>query len=105
MTQETRHFAEALGELKQRLLMMGRLAEQRVSAAIEALVARDFQLIGRVIDGDSALNTLQIEIDDRAFKLLALHQPMARLSLTWEAGAVLRPAYPTAAEVAQRAFE
>src|SRR6185503_11222117 len=45
--------------------------------AIEALVARDSQLIGDVIDGDSALNTLQIEIDDRAFKLLALHQPMA----------------------------
>jgi phosphate transport system protein len=77
MTQETRHFAEALGELKQRLLVMGRLAEQRVSTAIEALVARDSQLIGDVIDGDSALNTLQIEIDDRAFKLLALHQPMA----------------------------
>ena len=30
-----------------------------------------------VLHGDEALNTLHVEIDDRCFKLLALHQPMA----------------------------
>ena len=33
--------------------------------------------IEQVINGDEAINRLQIEIDDRCFKLLALHQPMA----------------------------
>ena len=31
----------------------------------------------RVLTGDAASNQLHIEIDDRCFKLLALHQPMA----------------------------
>jgi phosphate transport system protein len=74
---DARHFAEELEELKERLLVMGRLAEERVSAAASALVARDSKLIRDVIDGDSAVNMLHIQIDDRCFKLLALRQPMA----------------------------
>jgi phosphate transport system protein len=33
--------------------------------------------IARVIDGDRPINQLHIEIDNRCFTLLALHQPMA----------------------------
>ena len=77
MSQDTRHFAEEIEELKQRLLTMGGLAEDRLRLAIQALVERDRNLIATVIQGDEAINTLQLEIDDRCFKLLALHQPMA----------------------------
>jgi phosphate transport system protein len=56
---------------------MGGLAEQRVSIAVRALVERDPALVERVIEGDRPLNTLHIEIDTRAFRMLALHQPMA----------------------------
>src|ERR1700681_2460201 len=77
MTQDTRHFAEELDELKQRLLVMGGLAEERLRAAVQALVERDLDLMTEVIRGDEAVNSLHLEIDDRCFKLLALHQPMA----------------------------
>jgi phosphate transport system protein len=77
MTQDTRHFAEELDELKQRLLVMGGLAEERLRAAVHALVERDRDLMTEVISGDEAVNSLHLEIDDRCFKLLALHQPMA----------------------------
>jgi phosphate transport system protein len=77
MSQDTRHFAEELDELKRRLLHMGGLAEERVSASLKALVARDRDLIAEVIQGDEAINRLHLEIDDRCFKLFALHQPMA----------------------------
>jgi phosphate transport system protein len=77
MTQDTRHFAEELDELKQRLLVMGGLAEERLRAAVNALVERDRDLMTEVIKGDEAVNSLHLEIDDRCFKLLALHQPMA----------------------------
>jgi phosphate transport system protein len=77
MTQDTRHFAEELDELKQRLLAMGGLAEERLRAAVHALVERDRDLMTEVIRGDEAVNSLHLEIDDRCFKLLALHQPMA----------------------------
>src|ERR1700675_645722 len=77
MAQDTRHFAEELAELKQRLLIMGGLAEERVQTAMRALIARDHQVIAQVIHGDEAVNSLHVEIDDRCFKLLALYQPMA----------------------------
>ena len=77
MSQDTRHFAEEIEELKQRLLTMGGLAEDRLRLAIQALVERDRNLIATVIRGDEAINALHLEIDDRCFKLLALHQPMA----------------------------
>ena len=79
MNHDTRHFAEELEELKQRLPRHGRpRPEERVrSAAIRALVERDPRLMADVVNGDDAVNDLQLEIDDRCFKLLALHQPMA----------------------------
>ena len=72
-----RHFQEELEHVKARLLEMGGLAEEHVREAMRALVGRDRRLVERVLSGDAAINRLHIEIDDRCFKLLALHQPMA----------------------------
>jgi phosphate transport system protein len=77
MTQDTRHFAEELAELNQRLLVMGDLAQQRLRAATEALLERDRVLMASVVQGDEPINRLHLEIDARCFKLLALYQPMA----------------------------
>jgi phosphate transport system protein len=76
-THVTPHFVEGLDELKQRLLTMGLLVEDRIRLAIRALVDRDASLTKRVIEGDGEINRFQVDIDDRALKLLALHQPMA----------------------------
>jgi phosphate transport system protein len=72
-----RHFQEELGGLQERLLAMGGLAEERVREAVRALTTRDAAAVERVLAGDEPINDLHIEIDDRCFKLLALHQPMA----------------------------
>jgi len=56
---------------------MGGLAEERLRMAMRALVDRDHELLVEVIGGDSRVDELQIEIDDRCFTLLALHQPVA----------------------------
>jgi phosphate transport system protein len=72
-----RHFQDELDHVKARLLEMGGLAEERVRLAVRSLVDRDRTLVERVLGGDAAINQLHIEIDDRCFKLLALHQPMA----------------------------
>jgi phosphate transport system protein len=79
MTSErhVRHFEEELETLKARLLEMGGHAEDRLQTAVRGLVARDPDGLERVVAGDAAINQLHIEIDDRCFKLLALHQPMA----------------------------
>ena len=72
-----RHFQEELEVLKARLLEMGGLAETRVSAVVEALVRRDVAKVASVLNGDAPINRLHIEIDNRCFTMLALHQPMA----------------------------
>jgi phosphate transport system protein len=77
MERHARHFQDELDELKGRLLEMGGLAEERLRLATRCLVERDGQIVEKVLAGDAAINQLHVEIDDRAFKLLALHQPMA----------------------------
>src|SRR6188474_283716 len=77
VSQDTRHFAEELEQVKQRLLVMAGFAQERVNASMRALVERDRELIADVITGDQTINQFHLEIDDRCFKLLALYQPMA----------------------------
>jgi phosphate transport system protein len=77
MERVVRHFQEELEALQSRLLEMGGLAEERVSAAVQSLVSRNIAAIERVLYGDEPINALHVEIDNRCFKLLALHQPMA----------------------------
>jgi phosphate transport system protein len=72
-----RHFEDELERLQERLLAMGGLAEERVRIAISGLVERDLELVRTVCAGDEPVNQLHVEIDERAFTLLALHQPMA----------------------------
>jgi phosphate transport system protein len=71
------HFREELEALQGRLLEMGGLAEERVRAALHGLVQRDPAAINKVLSGDEPVNQLHIEVDNRCFRLLALHQPMA----------------------------
>jgi phosphate transport system protein len=71
------HFREELEALQGRLLEMGGLAEERVRAALHGLVQRDPAVINKVLSGDEPINQLHVEIDNRCFRLLALHQPMA----------------------------
>jgi len=71
------HFQEELGRLKERLLAMGGLAEERLRGAIRAIMERDPDLATEVVESDEPVNQLHIEIDSRCFKLIALHQPVA----------------------------
>src|SRR3954451_5193361 len=76
MERVVRHLQEELDVLKARLLEMGGLAEQRVRRAVQGLAEREYALIESVLAGDEPINALQLEVDDRCLKLLALHQPM-----------------------------
>jgi phosphate transport system protein len=74
---ERHHFEGDLQVLKKRLLEMGALVEQRVHQAISALMERQPKPAEEVAGGDQEVNDLQIEIDERCLKLLALQGPMA----------------------------
>lgn len=70
-------FHQELDDLRARLLRMGGLAEQAVDRACQAYVERDLKRCHLVLEGESQINTVEREIDEMAFDLLAMQQPMA----------------------------
>lgn len=73
-----RHFHEELAHLKQRLMAASSEAEEAVGNAVDALLTRDRAKAQDVIRGDRTINTLESSIEEQAFQLIALHQPMAK---------------------------
>jgi phosphate transport system protein len=70
-------FQQGLDDLRQRLLRMGGLAEQAVDRARQAYVERDLTRCQMLLESESLINTAEREIDEAAFDLLAMQQPMA----------------------------
>ncbi len=71
-----RHFDEELGALRTRLLLMGGEAEAIIHKAVDALQTRDSALAESIFDDDRNIDNLEIEIDDRVIRMLALRQPV-----------------------------
>src|ERR1700736_6392954 len=70
-------FVQGLDELRARLLRMGGLAEQAVDRACQAYLDRDLSRCQMVLEGEAQINLAEREIDEMAFDLLAMQQPMA----------------------------
>jgi phosphate transport system protein len=70
-------FLKDLADLRQQLTEEGSLVGSRIALAMRGLAERDVDLLDEVAVGDGEVNARQMAIDDRAFKLLALRQPVA----------------------------
>ena len=71
------HFQKELQELKEDLLKMAALVEEAISTAVQSLVKRDSDLAKKTFAGEDRINEMEITIDDKCLKLLALRHPMA----------------------------
>jgi phosphate transport system protein len=74
---ERHHFEAELQALRNQLLTMGGLVEERVHRAVNALVHREEEEAQRIIATDKEINDLQIDIDERCLRLLATQAPLA----------------------------
>ena len=105
----TRHFDRELGNLKQDLLRMAALAETAVGKSVESITNRDSDRAREVIIDDITLNRMELAIEEQAFKLLALRQPVATdLRLTVAAMRIateLERIGDQAVNIAERALE
>src|SRR5215469_15523285 len=78
MTEHTvRAFTEQLESLSASLAQMGGLAEAQLADAVEAIGRRDTALAEKAVGGDTRIDEIQQDIEDRAMKLLAARQPVA----------------------------
>jgi phosphate transport system protein len=73
----TRAFDADLQELARKIADMGRLDDQQIASATEALMKRDLALARRVIAADDRVDALQREIEEKAVTTIARRQPMA----------------------------
>jgi phosphate transport system protein len=72
-----RYFDQELNSLKQKLLVMATTAEEAVQKSLTSVTTRNSDLARDVITDDARLNNAELEIEEQAFRLLALRQPVA----------------------------
>ncbi len=72
-----RKFERELESLKTTIIKMGSVVEDSLNRAIESVLREDKPLARSVIETDSRINALEIEVDNAVVDLLALQQPVA----------------------------
>ena len=73
----SKQFDADLEDIRSRVLQMGGVVEAQITAAIEGFSTGNEALIGRVIDTEPRVNTLEKEIDDACVHVVARRQPAA----------------------------
>jgi phosphate transport system protein len=73
-----RQFTIELEELNQKLLQMGGMVESAIHRSVRALLEQDRELAEEVIRDEPKINRMEMEIDGKVTRLLALRQPVAR---------------------------
>jgi len=72
-----RHFEVELEALQEQILLMGGRVESIIQKSISALERRDPALARQVFADDAVIDRMEIDIDERCLRLLALQQPLA----------------------------
>jgi len=70
-------FHQRLHDLKDRLLAQAALAQQALDCVLDAYAGSDLGLCQHVMDNEHAINSSERLIDQAAYDLLAMEQPMA----------------------------
>lgn len=71
------HFQRAIESLKKRLAVLSSLAEEHLRAAVRAVAQRDAEAARRVIEKDTEIDEMEVEIEEECLKILALYHPLA----------------------------
>ena len=70
-------YEDELNQLAAEVARMGGLAEAQVFAAVDAVARRDVAQAEAVVARDERLDALELEIENRCIRLIALRQPVA----------------------------
>ena len=72
------HFHREIDQLKQLILKMGTVAEDRLRRACTLLQTMDEEEARRIMAADWEIDDMEIRVEEECLKILALHQPVAR---------------------------
>lgn len=68
---------DEMNTLQALLMEMAGLAEDQVSRAVQAFLLRDTSVAKAIRKDDRRIDAIEVEVDERVFRILALHQPVA----------------------------
>ncbi|MBU9721888.1 MULTISPECIES: phosphate signaling complex protein PhoU [Bacillaceae] len=71
------HFVNDLAELKGEVLELGGMVEQAFTETIEAIRKKEYSKFDDIIIQDSKVNSLELEINEKATLMIAKQQPVA----------------------------
>ena len=80
-------FDAELEGLRAQILKMGGLVEEQITQALNALTTGDLALCDQIEKGDHKVNAMEVEIDEKISRVIALRQPAAgdlRLLMAFE---------------------
>jgi phosphate transport system protein len=66
-----------IAKLEKRLLSLGGCAEESIHRAVRAVVERDRHLAQQVVEADTEIDNLEVDLEEEGLKVLALHRPVA----------------------------
>lgn len=71
------HYQQQLAQLKDKLLAMAALAQQTLDCAMDGYLKADTVLLHHVLENEAAINAAERSVDEMAYDLMAMEQPMA----------------------------
>ncbi len=71
-------FHESLRDLKNDMLKMGSMVEDSINKSVHALKEGDLDLAQKVKDEDDKIDDMEIILEEKCTKLIALQQPVAK---------------------------
>jgi phosphate transport system protein len=71
------HLQKELDKIKEKLLTLGALVEDRVYKAVRSIELKDESVAKKIIEADNEIDEMEIELEEDCLKVLALHQPVA----------------------------
>lgn len=72
-----RRLSQGIDQLHANLLAMSALVERNIGRSVASLEGREEDLARQVLADEALVNAMEMEVDELATRLLALHQPVA----------------------------
>lgn len=71
-------FHAELNTLKRDTLAMAHFGRSMLKDAVDALIRQDMKLASSVVARKGEIHTMEVELEEQCYRLIALYQPMAR---------------------------
>ena len=73
----SRHLQIEIEKLKKKIFELCAMVEESVLSSVRSVIRHDTELAQKLIDNDSAIDMMEIDVEEDCLKILALHQPVA----------------------------